>query len=164
MKKIINLIVALTAAVLLCGGVAGCAPQKAGTFYTVKEAYEAGFLTRDDIMTIAYYHNGGRVYNEESMGANFTPVAKTPQELSKETSLQIRNTAAYDYRKEFPETKAVADEFQIIEYCGTYGDCVAIMMRDDHSGYSGALGRDVIADITFFYNSSNRMKIWRESK
>ena len=36
---------AVLAAALLCCGMAGCAPQATGAFYTLEEAYEAGFLT-----------------------------------------------------------------------------------------------------------------------
>ena len=55
MKKILNILCTAIAAVLLCGGIAGCAPQTYGTFYTLEEAYEAGILTHDELMSIAYY-------------------------------------------------------------------------------------------------------------
>ena len=68
MKKILNILCTAIAAVLLCGGIAGCAPQTYGTFYTLEEAYEAGILTHDELMSIAYYHNGGTRGNEAIMG------------------------------------------------------------------------------------------------
>lgn len=166
MRKVINILCAVMAIVLFCCGVAGCAPRSEGIFYTLEEAYEVGWLTRDDLMSIAYYHNGGKQYNESIMGEDYTPKPKEPQELSESTSLEIRNTAAYDYRndKYIDAPKAVAGDFKIIEYCGTYNTCVAIMMTDNYTGYTGALSMDVIADISFFYNDGNRIIIWRGNK
>lgn len=165
MIKLLKVLCIAIAAALLCG-VAGCAPQASGTFYTLEEAYEAGFLTRDDLMSIAYYHNGGREHNESIMDEEYAPKPRVPQELSEEMSSKIRNTAAYDYRNdEFMNApEAVADDFQIIEYCGTYNDCVAIMMTDNYTGYTGALRTDVIAEISFSYNDGNEIKIWRENQ
>ena len=71
---------------MLAGILAGCAPEASGDFYSLQEAYEAGYLTKEEIMSIAYYHNGSRVYNEEIMSEEYTPIPKTPQELSEETS------------------------------------------------------------------------------
>ena len=62
---------------MLAGILAGCAPEASGDFYSLQEAYEAGYLTKEEIMSIAYYHNGGRVYNEEIMSEEYTPIPKT---------------------------------------------------------------------------------------
>ena len=61
---------------MLAGILAGCAPEASGDFYSLQEAYEAGYLTKEEIMSIAYYHNGGRVYNEEIMSEEYTPIPK----------------------------------------------------------------------------------------
>ena len=166
MNKKIKGLGILMAALLLCCGIAGCAPQASGTFYSLEEAYEEGFLKRDDLMSIAYYHNGGREYNENIMVEEYTPQPKEPQELTEEISLKIRETAAYVYRndKYINAPKAVADDFKIIEYCGTYNDCVAIMMTDIYTGYTGALITDVIGEVSFFYNSGNKIKVWKGNK
>ena len=62
---------------MLAGILAGCAPEASGDFYSLQEAYEAGYLTKEEIMSIAYYHNGGRVYNEEIMSEEYTPIPKS---------------------------------------------------------------------------------------
>ncbi len=160
MKKWISGLLTAALAALLCLAAAGCAPKATGTFYSLKGAYEEGLLSRDDLMSIAYHHNGGRRYNESVMDEDYAPKPKDPQELSDETSSRIRNTAAYNYRKEY-EGKVVADDFKIIQYCGTYNDCVAIMMTDEYFSYTEALEWDVIADIVFFYNNGNKITIWR---
>ena len=60
--KTINIFTSIISLVLLGAAVlcTGCTSEQrysesVGTFYTLKEAYEAGFLTRDDLMSIAYY-------------------------------------------------------------------------------------------------------------
>lgn len=164
MKKILNILCTAIAAVLLCGGIAGCAPQTYGTFYTLEEAYEAGILTHDELMSIAYYHNGGTRGNEAIMGEDYVPIPKDPQELSEETSWKICETAAYNYRREYENAEASADDFKIIRYHGTYGDCVAIMMTDKFGDYDTALWTVVVADISIFYNNGNRITIWHESE
>ena len=171
MKKIKSALVAVLAAAMLVamlGCFAGCGPTPSGTFYTLQEAYEGGLLTREELMSIAYYHNGGRQYNEEIMSEEYTPIPKEPAELSEETSLQIRNTAAWEYRESGHESlsEAVADDFTITEYCGTYGDCVVIMITD-----IGLTGKPGVADmavtiegLSFHYNSGNILKVWKEGK
>ena len=94
------------------------------------------------------------------MAEGYAPKPKDPQELDDETSSRIRNTAAYDCREEY-EIKASADDFTIIEYCGTYNDCVAVMMTDKYFSYTEALEQDVIADIVFSYNHGNKILIWK---
>lgn len=170
--KTINIFTSIISLVLLGAAVlcTGCTSEQrysesVGTFYTLEEAYEAGFLTRDDLMSIAYYHNGGRQNNESVMAEDYAPKPKVPKELSEEISLKIRNTAAYDFRNDesVNAPKAVADDFKIIEYCGTYNHCVAIMMTDNYTGYTGALHTDIISEISFCYNGGNEIKIWKQN-
>ena len=63
-----------------------------GRFYTLKEAYNGGLISKADLMSIAYYHNGGRQYNEEIMGEDFVPAPKTPEKLSPATENAIKLT------------------------------------------------------------------------
>lgn len=92
MKKLKILAVVLALGALCMGVLSGCDNGKdgletgEGTFYTLQKAYDEGYLTKEEIMSIAYYHNGSRVHNEEIMSEEYTPIPKTPQELSEETS------------------------------------------------------------------------------
>lgn len=164
-KNIIGVLVSLLVVITALFGVAGCKTgelsEPAGTLYTLREAYELGLLTRDDLMSIAYYHNSGSTHNEEIMSESYKPATKTPEGLSAETELKIKSTAATDYKEKYNIKDVEADGFTITEYCGTYGDCVAIMMRDDYSGTSGVEWLDSIAGVNFYYNSGKTIKIWR---
>ena len=140
---------------MLAGILAGCAPEASGDFYSLQEAYEAGYLTKEEIMSIAYYHNGGRVYNEEIMSEEYTPIPKRNVK-------KIRSTAAHGYNERFPDQNAAADDFSINKYCGTYGDCVVVMMTDIYSNYTDAEWFGEVAGVRFYYNNGNSLSIWKE--
>ena len=63
--------------------------EKKGTFYTLQEAYDNGWLNQEQLLSIAYYHQGTEG-NEELMGENYTPIPKTPDMLSEELELEIK--------------------------------------------------------------------------
>ena len=159
-----RILAGIIVAMLLCTGVLCGCEEDIETFYTLQEAYETGYLTREDIMSIAYYHNGGRVYNEGIMSEGYTPIPKTPQELSEDTVNKIKETAADEYNSQHDlSTKATADGFTIIQYYGTYNNCIAIMMRDIYTGHADAIRTEEIAEITLYYNNGNKIKIWKRS-
>lgn len=135
-----------------------------GTFYTLQVAYDNGWLTQADLMSIAYYHNGGRMHNEELMSEDYAPAPKTPEVLSNATELKIKGASAKKYREKYDIKNAEADGFTITEYCGTYGGCVAIMMRDDYSGAAGVAWTDNVANVDIYYNDGNEILIWRDTK
>ena len=92
---------------LLCAVGCGKNDEKLedGKFYTVTEAYEKGYLTREQVMSIAYYHNGGRSHNEEIMSEDYQPLLKTPEKLSKVTEASLRQTYI-DHRWKEEDLKA----------------------------------------------------------
>ena len=142
------------------------AEKTTGKLYSLQEAYDNGWLTQADVMSIAYYNNGGRTYNEEIMSEDYEPLPKTPEVLSNLTELKIKSTAAKEYREKYKDDAedVVADDFRIIQYCGTYGDCVVTMMTNKYTHYLEAVWIDTVAGVTIHYSNSNSIKIWRETK
>lgn len=138
------------------------AEKSTGTFYTLREAFVNGWLTREDIMSIAYYHNGGRWHNEEIMSEDYEPAPKKPEVLSEFTELKIKSTGAKYCRENYDIAEAEADGITITQYCGTYGDCVAVMIRG-YLHYAQALWTDTVAGINIHYSDANSIKIWRET-
>ena len=61
-----------------------------------------------------------------------------------------------DYEEAEPEG------FPIIEYYGTYGDCVAVMLGFLYGGFFPVAGKVFVADIAFYFLDTNRIKIWKE--
>ena len=130
-----------------------------GKFYAVEEAYENGFLTLEDLKSIAYYNNGGRRYNEAIMSETYAPVPKIPEALSEGMQLIIKSTAAKEFNKIFNTTYAEAKGFRITQYFGIYGDCVAVIMLNDYSGIPGVIWTETIANVNF--NNIIEIQIWR---
>ena len=161
MKKRIFSIWMAVCLLVLPAVLAGCGPKTYGTFYTLQEAYDNGYLTREDLMSIAYYKNGGRRYNESIMPEDYAPIPKNPEELSESTSLRICSTAAADWNAEYPDDDATAEDFWIDHYYGTYGNCVAVMMRDNLSETTGVVWIGIVADVSFSYNSGKEIRVWR---
>ena len=130
-----------------------------GTFYSLQEAYDNGWLTQEDLMSIAYYHNDGRVYNEDIMPEDYVPQTKMPEVLSDETQLKIISAI---YNVEDAETVDIT----ITEYYGTYGDCIAVK-ESMHYRYGGGPCIDAILSVSgikFCISIRNPIIIWRETK
>ncbi len=137
--------------------------ENSGAIYTVQEAYDNGYLTKADLMSIAYYHNGGRQHNEQIMDEAYNPAPKTPETLNDKTELLIKRVAAKDYRDNYDITEAEASGFTITEYDGTYGDCIAVMTEDEYTGYTCATRIDTIAGVNIYYNNGNSIRIWKKN-
>ena len=124
--------------------VAGCTPEQqyaVGNFYSLEEAYENGWLTRDDILRIAYYYNQGTEGNEELMGENYAPEPMVPEMLDEERVNQIKRT----YLNEVIAMPEGTFEHVIIRaYYGTYGGNIVIL-------------RMITTDTTMYLNRSTRL-------
>ena len=94
----------------ICILLVGCSKTKDyGRFYSLKEAYEQDIISYDDLLTIAYYNNGGIKGNESYIPNDFVPqVIETP--LDTEMSQKIRSTIANSI-KEY-------NAYEIYEYYG----------------------------------------------
>ena len=78
MKKLLAILLTLTT--LGCLGLSGCKKRQAiGKFYTLQEAFDQGFLTENDLKSIAYYNNGGRENNEDKIEEDFVPQPLNPK-------------------------------------------------------------------------------------
>lgn len=169
MKKIISLLL-VPLCLLFCA--VGCGKNdektKEGNFYTVTEAYEKGYLTREQVMSIAYYHNGGRSHNEEIMNEDYQPLPKLPEKLSEESEKIIKQSYFDRHWKDrdmnyLEELLGKKLEISIEEYDGTYGSCVAVMMSDNYSGTTGEVLAEEVVDIKIYYISGNRINIWMDA-
>ena len=162
MKKLL----AMLLAALLLGvgalGIAGCGPKTYGTFYTLQEAYDNGYLTREDLLNIAY-HNGDRERNESAL-QNFEP---TPiGELSEEISLKIRESLAKHFRDIERAPEATANDFTIVIYLGCYNGYYAFRYSDAFTGYPENIGghySQEVGEILYTYSYSSSIRLWKEN-
>ena len=164
---LVVLLISFLAGIIMALGIAGCDKNieiEEKPFYTLEEAYSYGWLTKEDLKSIAYYLNGGRGNNEELMSETYQPLPKTPEALDDETKLEIKQ--AYGQWK-FPDedwSDFPPDPFY--PYYGCYHDCVVI-------SFSLAAGSPVapgisweteIGGVTFCYSYTNTLYVWRQKE
>lgn len=150
---------------LICGAVvfAGCKEtvneMLSGVFFTLKEAYENHYITRNDLLNIAYYNNGGKKNNEREMGVFFQPEPKG--ELAEEVEQEIKEASAYLLRTDShsPIPEAVADDFSV-RYLGEYHGCYAIVVDSIHWSYVTAEQWRDVDGVNFFYGEGYVIEIW----
>lgn len=142
-------------ALLLCmfAGLSACVneEEQMGEFYSLQTAYDEGWLTIEDLQTIAFYHNDSKT--------------SYPKTLSEEIARKIKEVAARNMREDVlhPVKGAKAADFSNIRYYGTYDACVVIMIKDPYHEYP-AEDLDIdetIANVTFHYTDPNRIIVWR---
>lgn len=153
--------------------------ESAGKFYTLQEAYDNGWLKQEDLMSIAYYHNGGRPHNEEIMSEIYKPVDKFPKSLSKGMDLSIRQTMLNNLNSEYPSNNFELEQIGFYAYYGSYNGVVAIRMfySENSDGViieNCMVHKDTIADVKFYYSSytdffrtinfnfNNAIMIWKQ--
>lgn len=118
--------------ILLCAfgivSLTGC-NNDIGEFYSLAEAYNNGYITRNDLLNIAYYYNNETNVNDET----FVPKEISVNDLSKKTLKAIKNTYLVTILKN--DSKATLDGVHLNKYFGKYGDCVSLNMKDDYTCY-----------------------------
>lgn len=165
MKRIKRGLIAVLAAAILVatlGCFAGCGPTPSGTFYTLQEAYEGGMLTREELMSIAYYHNGGRQYNEEIMGEEYTPIPKEPAELSAVIVQAIKQTYWNDHFSESNPDKIALSDIST-QYFGCYNGSIAVKLYYDGMPLSDVIYTKDVYGICFRYTSDVPVLLWKDS-
>ena len=158
MKKIFSVLIALISVISIAFAFGGCGGKDEKKFYTVTEAYEEGLLTREQIMSIAYYHHEGIRRNEEVMGEDYIPLPLTPEKLSDKTENCLKQAYLNEYYqdKNYAELSGV----KIDRYYGTYNGQVVVMMSDDYSGGADIEWEEKVAGINIYYINGNSIKVW----
>jgi len=110
-----------------------------GQFYTLKEAYEMGLLTHDDLVQIADYHHHN-VKNEESIDA------QTEYKLRVAWANTLTERGTYNYC--FPNGLTVEDVVRL-RYYGVYNGAVVVLFFPalQSDGWTGSMN---VGDVTFF--------------
>ena len=91
-----------------------------GDVYALQVAYENGYLTSDDLLSIAYYKQGTN-YNEELMGEDYVPKHKDPETLNEKIKGEIIEAL---------KKKTEEDYIEITDYFGTYNNCIIVNYKD----------------------------------
>ena len=119
-----------------------------GTYCGMQEAYDNGWITVEDLQSIANHQNNGTDPNDT---------------LSAEVEKAIKKTVAKDLRSfPYPILIATVKDVTIDRYYGTYNNCVAVMISNAYTEYPQALWDDVIAGVIFHYYDGNVIVIWKQ--
>lgn len=124
-----------------------------GAFYTLSEAYNSGYLSKEDLQSIADY------LNEE---------IEFPESLDSEVEKAIKETAAYNIRNRdiepFPD--ATAGGIIIVAFYGVYSDNFVIKMRNNYDLHPDDVPSrwEEIGGIQFHFIGYDRVSVWREKE
>lgn len=136
MKKGINILIVFAMALWFCIGIVGCTPNAVGTFYTIEEAYENGWLTRNDLMEVCY-HRFGEVWIGESSDSNtwikyeynpqnmLSPLEMTVENDIKETYYSLHKSEFFD---QDGNSLGGIDDLSV-QYYGTYNNSYVIVIE-----------------------------------
>lgn len=93
--------------------------EQSGEVFTLRALYEAGKLSKEDLLNIAY-HSNNAMYNKELIGEDFSPTVDNT--LTPELESNLKETIAnfYRTRKINPWENASAERFKIEGYYGFY--------------------------------------------
>lgn len=136
---------ALFLAPLLCLPIlAACGVQPEGEMCTLEQAYKNGWLTREDVIDIAYFSNDGNALNEETIGEDYAP-AQQAGTLSGSVEQQIK----LNYSLLQNGDTDGAENVVIDDFFGKYGDCYAVQLGEKDGGSFPVYSEYAVAGINF---------------
>lgn len=146
MKKLPKLlfvpIIAVTAALFF--SFSGCG--SIGAFYALKDAYDKGYVTVEDLESIAAYHNGDK---------------ECEQTLPADVENDIKKCEAASLRSH-GEKHARPDGVHIVAYYGEYNGFYAVIIESDWVGYPTDVVNyyEDIGGVSFHYTSHGKIQVW----
>ena len=166
-KNVKNVVCGLLGLVVFLLFLCGC-NKDVGSLYSLREVYEAGEITRGDLLNIAY-HSDDEKWNEEAM-RDFTP---QPIDVLNEKTLQkIKETIAEKYRNDTSNVRykdITAKNIFIVEYLGCYNGYYAFRYRPPAKVYILEnyiqLEDEVeeVGGVTFKHIFSTGIYLWKEN-
>ena len=142
---------------ILTGVLGGCANTVSGRVYTLQQAYDNQIIAYKDLLSIAYYKNGGIVYNEELMSEEFVPEPMAPESLSDELNRSIKQTLVDDRNSNNDSVSISLKNIADCRYYGTYNSAIAFSTLYSENGSDFILDTvehtEVTEGITFYYSS-----------
>lgn len=155
----------LLVAVLFCGtvGLTACGGGEgleAGAFYSLEEAYKSGELGKEDIKSIAYYHNGGREGNEKTISENFVPKPQNPAVLDDATQTAIKQTYwDVHFAEENPNNLTVDDIG--FAYYGCYNGCVVVKIARVPAAVGALDWEEIVGGVKIIYHNTLGLSVWK---
>ena len=127
-------------------------------FYSLQELYHSGEISRQDLLTIAYYNNYGTTEkNEDKYPEDFVPTPKDPDSIEDSVIKKIDTDYTAKAREKLTENREDFF-FSLRTYIGKYGDYIVFKTEE------GMVGSDVadvevydyVDDITLIYGDPSQ--------
>ena len=131
MKKILSILLAIISTICITFAFVGCGTvEVSGSFYTIKQAYDNGWLNEDDLKSIAcgyYEFFQFSVYTdyENLYSGMFDP----HEELSKTKEKELKQAYLVQIVKA-PDSSI--DGVEIAQYYGTYNENIVVGILSDY--------------------------------
>jgi len=110
-----------------------------GSFYTLQEAFDLGYLTHEELQNIQYY-------NKHRSSIQY-PVPLSPD---------VEETLTSKYSQKWDGV-----EISILQYCGTYNGAVAVQFDGRGLFYLCVLTEFTVDGVLFTFSSSNTIIIYK---
>ena len=139
-----------------------------GLVYELDEAYNLGFLTTEELETIAYYYyNENELFGQQPWQSSPWSRERPIRSLSEETQRRILEAYA-NLMSEVTGSPTGWYGSEIIRYCGTYNGSIAFIIN---FGYLAAGYSDIIDGIFFYFPNpptlpdlTNSILVWKEGR
>ena len=162
MKKFFTVFLSAILSFCMLFAFSGCKEKPYGKFYTLEQAYEAGYITQEDLINIAYYRHPNLEKNAHFYGEDFSPIPLA--EFSEDLQRKIKLDKVFYENKQAQEKNwryyMTVDDVYIAGYYGIYNDCVAVYFGDQ--GLI-VLESDLIGGVYFSYGTTVRTMVWIEN-
>ncbi len=132
--------------------------QAIGRFYTLQEACDQGFITENDLKSIAYYNNGGRKNNEDKIAEDFAPQPLNPETIPADIQKNIKSD--YIYYNEKLDNKTKDSKVTIKHYYGKYNDSYVVTLNGPFL-YTADERTFAVNGYNFYYTQEEFM-VWRK--
>ena len=142
----------------------GCTKKPNGDIYTLEEAYEMGLLSKEDLMSIAYYQHGGRIKNEEIMSEDYKPKPKIPEILDKTVEQHIKEYIFACYLEDPERTgEHTINDIDINNYYGNYNGYWIVSETDNFNMHYSGIWEKKIDGINFTERGNSVIIVWKEN-
>lgn len=151
-KKVVCVVLAVLLMLALSIAVTGCGEKEneppKGELLGLKEAYDRGLLTEDDLQEIANYHNDAIAY---------------PESIPDDIAGLIKETYLYQLRNENGAEDATVGDIDIKKYYGEYDGAYVVIIDDDFvfDPADVPYRTEEIAGEEFEYVGYDVIEVWR---
>lgn len=129
-----------------------------GIFCSLEVAYDLGYLTRKNLMSIA------EIQNQWTQSDNENAPSEQAELLDETIAREIRETAAYAIRTDIsPVPQADYEDVFINEFYGCYDGVYTVMVTDAFSGYDTAAHDIDVGGATFHYRDGRRISVYLDN-